>query len=174
MAEIKVQVPPKITPPAKKVEVAKANLTPLEKREDAVNGLFQIAGLGMIMAGQFADAGAISLHSPAVSHEVAVLAEDNSQIAGYIDRLLQVGPYAALVTAIAPLALQLVVNHGIIKPEKVSGQGIVPPDILESQVKTEMARMQMEAIRQQQEAEKELAAMRAEYERQMAEENDAA
>lgn len=174
MAEIKVQVPPKITPPAtKKAEVTK-NLSPLEKREDAVNGLFQIAGLGMIMAGQFSDAGAISLHSPAISHEVAVLAEDNTQIAQYIDRLLQVGPYAALVTAVAPLALQLIVNHGIIKPEKVSGQGIVPPDILESQVKTEMARMQMEAIQQQREAERELAQMRAEYERQMAEENDAA
>lgn len=171
MIDMKVATPPKNAIPPKKAEVAKPATT-LEKREEAVNGVFQIAGLGFIMAGQFADAGAISLHSEPISHEVAVLAEDNSEIAGMIDNFLKVGPYAALVTAVAPLCLQLLVNHNVIKAEKISGQGIVPPEILESQVKTEMAKMAMEALQQQREAEKELAQMRAEYEAQMAEDND--
>lgn len=130
-----------------------------EEREEAVNGIFQLVGFGCIMTGQYADAGAISMHTPPISHEVAELAKKNESIAKGVDVLLQAGPYAALIGACMPLVLQLLVNHDIIPAEKMAGANVVKPEVLESQVKTQMARQAMEAMRQQQEAEAEMAEM---------------
>jgi hypothetical protein len=58
-----------------------------------------------------------------------------------------------------PLALQIAANHGIVKAELVAGGGVVPPQALESQVRADMARQAAAALRAQQEAESELAAM---------------
>lgn len=129
------------------------------QREEAVNGLFQLGQLGCIIFGQYADAGAIGLHAPPIAAEAAELAEKNDQVAKGIDLLLQVGPYAGLVAAIMPLVLQIMANHKVIPAEKMSGANIVKPEVLESQIKTQMARQAMEAMRAQQEAERELAEM---------------
>jgi hypothetical protein len=134
-----------------------------EERRDAVDGIFQLIGLGFIVTGQYADAGAISMHSPPISQEVAELAEKDERIAKGVDTLLQVGPYAGLVAAVMPLVLQLLVNHNVFPADKMASANIVKPEVLESQVKTDMARKAMQALQMQKDAEEELAKMQAEY-----------
>jgi hypothetical protein len=163
MADIKVETSktaPKNTTPIKAAEPEK---TLREQREEAVNGIFQLVGLGAIVLGQFADAGAIDLHAPAIAKETADLAETNEQVAKGTDMLLQVGPYAALIAVGMPLVFQVLANHNIIPWEKMPGTNVVSPDILESRVKTQMAQMAIMALQAQQEAEMELARMQQEY-----------
>lgn len=166
MPDIKVEAPKQLAPPkdsAKKNSNAPKPLSEQgEKREEAILGGFQIAALGAVTFGQFADSGAISMHGESISHEMAVLAEDNEQFATSIDSFLKVGPYAALIGAVLPLALQLLVNHNLIPQKFIPGGQVVPPDMLEAQVKTELIQMQMEAMRAQAEAEEELRKMREE------------
>jgi hypothetical protein len=159
MADIKVETSK--TPPKK--ESVTSHTTIKEDRRDAVDGIFQLAGLGCIITGQYADAGAITMHSPPISEEVAELAEKNQKIAGALDTLLEVGPYAGLIAAVMPLVLQILVNHKIFPADKMAGANIVKPEVLESQVKTQMARKAMEALQMQKDAEEELAKMQAEY-----------
>lgn len=126
-------------------------------REEAANGIFQLAGFGCIILRQYADAGAINMHGANISREVAILADQNEGIARGLDYIMEAGPYAGLIVATMPLVLQLAANHGLIKAELVAGGGVVPPAALESQVKADMARQASEALKAQQEAETELA-----------------
>jgi hypothetical protein len=139
--------------------------TKTSSREDAINGVLQLGHFGLILARQYADAGALSMHGPAISHEVAELANTNEKIAKTVDYFLEAGPYAGLVTALMPFALQIMVNHKMVKAEHVAGGGVVTPEALEAQTKAAMLRQAQEAIRAQHEAEAELRAMAAENER---------
>lgn len=173
MAEIKVEksaTPPRREKPRPETPIHR-NLNLTEQREEAVQGIFQIAGLGFIILGQYADAGAIDMHAPGIAHEAADLAQTNEGVAKGIDYLLQVGPYAGLIAVSMPLIMQLLVNHKVLPADKLSGANVVKPEVLESQVKTAMARQAMEAIKAQQEAERELAELQAEM---MASQNGAA
>jgi hypothetical protein len=139
------------------------------ERIDAVDGVFQLVGMGLVMGGQFADAGAIDMHGHNVSIEVAELAGKNEGVAKVVDTLLTVGPYAGLVIAVMPMVLQLMVNHKVIPVEKMPPtSGIVDPKSLEAQVKTAMAKQAIEALQAQREAEEELASMRQQFEDEMA------
>jgi len=92
-----------------------------------------------------------------VAGELVALSEKNEKIANALDYLTEAGPYAGLIVACMPLVLQICANHGLIKAELVATGGVVPPAALESQVKADMARQASEALRAQQEAERELA-----------------
>jgi len=118
------------------------------KRLDAVNGLFQIAQMGLVIGGQYADAGAIGMHGEAISTEIVALADQNAKIAKSVDYLTEVGPYAGLVAALLPFAMQLAANHKAIPAEKVPG--VMQPEVLEMQMRTEVKK---QAMRQMQEAE---------------------
>lgn len=152
----------------------KAASTPMrEARKEAVNGVFQLASFGLIIGKQYSDAGALNMHGDPIAEEVAKLAETNEGFAKNLDYLLEAGPYAGLITAVMPLALQIMANHGIIKAENVAGANVVPPQALESQVKTAIARQVIEAQRAQMEAEAEADQMTRQHaarmrERQMA------
>src|SRR5260370_23749011 len=98
MANVTVQT-------AKKNDDTKPTRSLKGQRKDAVDGIFQLVGLGCIITGQFADAGAITMHSPPISEEMSELAEKNAKIANALDTLLEVGPYAGLVAAVMPLVL---------------------------------------------------------------------
>jgi hypothetical protein len=165
MAEIKIETG-RSAPPRKetKPSVPVVNKTRNGERVDAVNGVFQIVGLGCIMTGQFADAGAIDMHGPGIANEVAELAAKNDQVGKVVDSLLTVGPYGALVVAVMPLVMQLLANHKIVPAEKMAAGGVVSPTVLEAQVKTAMARQAMEAMQAQREAEQELQDMHARFE----------
>lgn len=148
-------------PPRREPPKANTNATPTvdELREEAANGFFQMAGLGCIIMGQFADAGAVNMHGPGIAHVATKMAKTNEMIAKGLDSLLQVGPYAELIAVLSPLVLQLLANHKIVPADKLSGANIVKPEVLESQVKTQMAVQAMQQMQLQMEAEEELRLM---------------
>lgn len=126
-----------------------------EQREEAVRELADMASVGLMMAKQPADAGAISQHSPAIAHEIALIADTDEKIAGFLDRLSTVGPYAGLAKAVLPLALQLAVNHKRL-PETMAGtMGVMRPDDLSAMVELKAEKLKAEM-------EKELAQVRRE------------
>ena len=135
---------------------AKRESAKLTERREAAEGIFQLAGFGCIIMRQYADAGAIGMHSGPIVNELVTLSEKNEGIAKVLDYLTEAGPYAGLIVAIMPLALQIAANHKVIKAELTAGAGVVPPEALESQVRADMARQAAEALRAQQAAEAEL------------------
>ena len=156
---IDTTAPPKVNRPP--TQAQKRQSGKLQERTVAVQGLFQLAGFGCIVAGWHADAGAIGEHSPAISQELAALADKNASVAKFIDSLTEAGPYAGLIVAVMPLTLQILANHGILKGD-MSAVGVKPPAILEAEVKTSLALKQAEVLRAQNDAETQLAQMRAE------------
>jgi hypothetical protein len=134
------QVPPKGTA-AGKLTVGQAKL---RENEEAVNGIFGLGAFALMLVKQPADAMAISIHGPGISHEIAVLAETNETFANLIKYITNVGPYAALVTAVMPLAMQLAVNH-----EKVSADSIPMDGIVSKQTLLDRAQAQMDQAAQE-------------------------
>jgi hypothetical protein len=105
------------------------------------------------MRGSYADAGAIAQHGPGISQETAKLAEQNESVANVIDYLTQAGPYMGLVSVVLPFVLQLAVNHNRIDASKLSPDlGVLPPDVLEKRVRTEMESKRAEVQRQYEDA----------------------
>lgn len=125
----------------------------IKNRSASVASLFQLAQFGCVTFGQYADAGALAMHGPATANELAKLAEINPWIGKGIDSLDIVGPWAGLFTALMPLTLQFMVNHGKIAPERVASMGVVPPAMLEAQAKAQLAAMQQQALEAQKAAE---------------------
>lgn len=133
-------------------EVAQVPSSVNAARRDGLLGLAQL-GQGLCMVfGQYADAATIGTYFPPIAAELANVADGNDSIAKPIDFLIEVGPYGGLVAAVLPFALQVAANHGLVKAENLAGQGVVPPQVLESQMKAQVARMQADAMRQQREA----------------------
>lgn len=134
----------------------------VKARTDAVNGVWQLVGFGFMFTGQLADAGAVSKHSPAVTTEIVNLAENDEKIANAVDKLANIGPYGALLTALIPLATQLLVNHDRFKASPATAQmGVVPKAALEAEIRIAMAQAEMHAEMMQQEAEEQLARVKA-------------
>jgi hypothetical protein len=164
-----VQAPPRSTRGASqtaKRESVKVS-GKLAARHEAATGIAQLVGFGCIVTRQYADAGAIGMHSPPIIDELVALSDKNEKIGKALDYLTEAGPYAGLIVAVMPLALQIMANHGLVKAELISGAGVVPPVALESQVRADMARQAAEALKAQQTAEAELAQIAA----QMRQEN---
>jgi hypothetical protein len=67
-----------------------------------------------------ADAAAITIHAPNIASALNQLAQERPEIAAVLERVLQVGPYGVLIAAVAPLALQILANHGAL-PEGALG-----------------------------------------------------
>src|SRR5579871_1525762 len=125
------------------------------ERKEGLEGWAQIGGVVLIARGQFADAGALSIHAPAVITEVARLGDTHEPIARILDFFTMSGPYAALVGACVPLIAQIAVNHKLMSA--IPGMDILPPEALEAKVKAELAEMAAKAIQMQRDAERKLA-----------------
>jgi|ERR1700744_1071464 len=125
-------------------------------RIEAINGLMQIGQFGCLTFGRYADAGAIGMHGPNLANEIANLADSQPKVAQKVDLLLEVGPYAGLITAALPFVAQILVNAGVFKAEAFANAGVVHPDTLEAQMKAQLAEQALNAMRMQAEAEKAL------------------
>lgn len=148
--------------------VAQAYESPKDKdRREGVEGVFSLGAMFSLMRGNYADAGAMSLHGPKIAHETVLLGKKNEQIGKVLDLLGQAGPYAGITFAVLPLVAQLAVNHGRIDADKASGiQGVMSPAALEAKVKGELAEMELEALKEQQKAELALAELKAEQDKE--------
>ena len=145
--------------------------TPTEKRTEGLNGLGQLAQGLCLMMGQYADAATFGMHFPPVARELAAVAESNETIAKPIDFLIEIGPYGALLEAAIPLVMQMLANHRLIKAEAMIGSNIVPPEVLEAQMKAQVMRVQAQAMRDQQVAMAEAQAAQREMQEMMASQN---
>jgi hypothetical protein len=126
------------------------------ERAEGLEGWFSIAQVACIAKGWNADAGAIGIHGKKLAAETARVADGVEPIGKVLDMLSMTGPYAALMTAALPFAVQIAMNHKII-PETLALEGTQPPKALEAQVKAQIAVAQMHAINMQKEAEAQLA-----------------
>lgn len=147
--------PRKSGPRAAPKTVARTNA-----REEAVNGLFQLGQFGCVMFGQHADAAAIGMHGANISREIVNLADMNEKIGAAVDYLLQAGPYAGLVTACLPLALQILANHKRIPSQGVPG--IYPPEMLAAQFEAEQQAQALRMAQESQAAQEEIARIQGE------------
>lgn len=141
----------------------------IDRRTEAVAGLFNIAMMPAMLTGQLADVAAYNDHGPKIAAEAARIGEMHDRFGEVIDRLEVVGPYAGLVMAAAPLVLQLLLNHGRLPDTYASafaGLGVVAPKLLEAKTLRMMAE-------QQAAAEAEAADIAAEYARLVADGNGA-
>jgi len=123
-----------------------------EQREEGLNGLAQLIQLACIAGKQHADAAAIGMHFPPLAKEVANLADKYEQVAAPIDFLIKLGPFSAVIAAGMPLVLQVLANHNVVDAGALAGQGVVPPAVLESQMRAQVAQMQATAMADQQRA----------------------
>lgn len=143
-------------PPARKRAASRPSGKTVE-REEAINGIFQIGASGLLMFGQTADAGAISIHGPAIAHETAVLADNNTGLAKIVDYITAVGPYAALFAASMPLVLQILVNHKKLPAAPLSQFGVMEPNVMAAKAEVEAMRQQEIMLREVEAAQKALA-----------------
>jgi len=148
-------------PPAKAASKAKPSPTQNAKRnarEEGVTGLFQLATAVCMMTGQHADAAAFGTHGPKIAPEIASIAEDYDKVGDVIDKLIAVGPFAGLLTAVLPLALQLAVNHGRGNAAVFADFGVVSKETLEAQGQAAAMRQATAAVEAQRQAEAEFIA----------------
>jgi hypothetical protein len=148
----------------------------MSQTERRAKGLMELAQLGQgicLMAGLYADAAAIGQHFPPVAGELANVADSSDMIAKPIDFIIEVGPYGALIAAGMPLVMQILANHRVLKADMLLSQGVVPPELLEEQMKAQVARMQLEARKQQQQAMYEAQQAQKEFDAMMAEQTAA-
>jgi hypothetical protein len=150
--------PPLLDPPKRNEDKTKDEL-----RQEALNGVLQLAQFGCLAFGQFADAGAIGMHGPPIVTELLGLAEQNAKVASKVDLLIEVGPYAGIVAAAIPFLAQLFVNHGVFKAEQFANAGVVTPEELESDIKTQMMRQAMAKMQEQERIRQEMEEMRAQF-----------
>jgi hypothetical protein len=138
--EMAPAAPPKraATPRQTAVQARKETQSQTTTRAQAVNSVFQITALGLTARGMYADAGAISIHGPKISGELAALAETNSGVASFVDYLTSAGPYTGLFLAVMPLVFQIAANHGRVDATKVSLPGIMEPAELEKKVRKDI------------------------------------
>lgn len=134
-----------------------ASAAKTESREENLVGLAGIATGVLIITKNYADAGAVDMHAAPIAHEVAVLAENDDRIANIVDRLTAVGPYAALLTAVMPLALQILVNHDRIKPSAAGLMGgkVMSKEALSAKVEADILKAQAAFMREAREAQEE-------------------
>lgn len=158
------QAPGERKPKGTTVKPTVASLNIQEAREEGIKGIAQIATAVCIMTKNYADAGAIDMHAEPIAHEIAVLATDNEKIANIVDRVTAMGPYAALIGAVMPLAMQLLVNHDRIKPDAAGllGGKVMSKEALSAKVSADVDRAKAAFLREAREAQE--AAKQAEAE----------
>jgi hypothetical protein len=138
---------------------AKAAEAKKNERAEGLNGIFQITTFGLMMTGQVADAGAVSIHGPTISGNAAELADQDARIAKIIDYITAAGPYMALLSVSMPLVLQIMVNHGRIPESAIpalSQVGVMSPAAMENKARAEAMKLETQMRNAALEAEQEL------------------
>jgi hypothetical protein len=154
---------------------AKTSPTPSQmndaRTQERKDGLDQYVNSGvaiMMIARQHADAQALATHGPKITGELATLANTHEKLGSAIDKAIAASPFAGLVMAVMPLAMQLAVNHGFIKnPGVLAGLGIQPKESLEAEGRQAEQRLMLEALKAQKAYEEEQLA----FQRELAEMN---
>lgn len=98
-----------------------------DAREEAVNGIGQLVAMVAVLTNQNDDALAVSTHWPNIATAAADTADNSEGLAKVIDYIMVAGPWAALIGASVPLAIQIMVNHGKLPAGPFEKMGVVQP-----------------------------------------------
>lgn len=161
------KAPPRRSPPGAGSPAGRKVIpvqTERDRRREGLEGIAQLAQGILSMTRQYADAATVGMHGPNIAREIASLADEYEQVAKPVDVLIQTGPFAALIAVLLPFGLQICANHKLIDASSMVGSGVVPPEVLEAQMKAEIVRMQTQAMKEQQEALAAAQAAQTEYE----------
>ena len=153
VSQTTVATPPPVKPGAKTAQKVIQGKTVEAAYTEAAEGAMRLFATGALLIGWHADAAAISMHAPKIAPEVAKIAEHNEKVAQALGWLTESGPYAELIEVTLVLGLQLAVNHGLFKPEKLANAGIQHPDALAAEFRAQMAEQAVAALKKQKEAE---------------------
>jgi len=124
-------------PASEKARSAKTGATPIadtrspekaaEDRSSGVQGLVQIGAGALLVMGQrsnseplLCDAVVIAENAAPLGAACAEVAKVNPRFAKALDKILEVGPYGALVTVAFSVGMQVAANHGAV-PEGTAG-----------------------------------------------------
>lgn len=169
-----VKAPPRKT--ARKTTAtasAQPRQTMQDVRREGLEGIAQLAQAACLMGQQYADAATIRMYGVPLAGELAKLADIYDVIAKPVDLLIQAGPFAGIIAIAVPATMQFLANHKVIDAEKAVGSNIVPPKVLEAQMKAEVTRMQADAQRAQAEAMRDAREAQAEFDKLLQQENSA-
>lgn len=92
---------------------------------EGIAGLLSLPATALYVAGTagaepnlalIADANAIAEATPKIAVAVNDLANERPEIAAVLDKILKVGPYGALLTAVVPMVAQILTNHKVLPP----------------------------------------------------------
>jgi hypothetical protein len=121
---------PRVGPASGGTKATPAAKTQAEYRE----GLEQLLGGVWAISAPFlpADAGAILTATPALSEAWSRVAAQDPRVGRVVTMLTDGSLYGAAITSTLMLGLQLAANHGMIKPEAVSGFGVKSREELEA------------------------------------------
>lgn len=127
-------------PITKKPKQTKRETLLQHKREKGALGAMQALAFGAGMLGRFTplpilpeDIAAVHLHARPIAKAMSDAAEEDERWAEIFDRLTDMGPYSMIIEAIAPLVIQIYVNHKREirnDPVLAAQMGAVPPDAL--------------------------------------------
>lgn len=154
------KAPPRKTAKTVAPATYEAPRTVRELREEGLNGIGQLGQGACAAFNQFADAATIGMHFPGMARELATLADHYEVLAKPIDLIIQIGPFGALLNVLAPFVMQMLANHGIIHTTGVLG--VVPPETLDAQMRTQIMQMHAQALKAQALAQKEMEEAQAE------------
>lgn len=111
-----------------------------------IRGLVQVVCLPLAFTVP-ADAWAIDAATPGIAEALNDLAAERPEVAAMLDRLLQAGPYGALIGAVVPLAVQLAHNHGLLPAEMATKMGGAPKAAILAGLRGQAEAMQAQAAR---------------------------
>lgn len=109
-----------------------------------INGILQVLAAPLMVAGLkspplAADAAALVHHAEPLADALQETAEQVPAFAAVLERVLQVGPYGALLAAVMPLGMQVAVNHGLLSAEVGNALGAQDPNDLLASLRPEPA-----------------------------------
>lgn len=94
-----------------------------------IAGIFQAVCIPLAFAAP-ADAEAVSAYAPGIAEALNDLAKIRPEVAATLQRVLEAGPYGALIAAVLPLGIQLAHNHDLIPPTIAVRLGATPKDVI--------------------------------------------
>ena len=152
----------------KATTITRQSQTKADKRAEGIGGLFQLGQFGLLAAKQYADAAAIGEHAGNITSEVVKLAESNDKVAKAVDYLIDVGPYAGLIAAVAPLIMQVAANHKLVDASKMPG--VSDPEIMGKRMEIQARTAAMEQMKALEHERREYAIAEQEFDEFMAQE----
>jgi hypothetical protein len=150
---------PPVKNPKTAPKTATAPAPTTDERSKALSELLAIPTAVLVTRRMFADAGTVQAFGPRLMTEVAKIAATQPRVAQVVDPLTKIGPFSELLSVAVIMGLQFGVNHGQV-PAGV--MGTVPPSMLAAQIETEIARAEVNALRMQLQAEREVREIKAE------------